>query len=281
MNQYSSYKTLEYSRFCDFLVISIMKRNYFYVYITLCFGLFTACNSSDELEIKTPKPAVNVIELLTQAKPLFHQREDLKKLREAVKTLSDGRSGEQRNFELESTYAKYSYFLAKYSDDEKEAEKSLKDGVAAAQIALRLKPEKPDGYFWYGANLGEQSRRSPITVGISSVGEIKNVMNKVIEIQPDFEGGSAYDVLAQVELATRMTGGSAEKAVEFLEKGLSLDKTNYYLNLHLVEAYLAVKKDNEAKKQLDLVLKMPTNPDYVAEFADIMKQAKKLKETRF
>ncbi len=258
-----------------------MKRNYFYVYITLVFCLFVACDSSDELEIKTAKPAVNVTELLTKAQPLFRQREDLKKLREAVKTLSNGRSGEQRNFELESTFAKYSYFLAKYSDDEKEAEKSLKDGIVAAQIALRLQPDKPDGHFWYGANLGEQARRSPITVGISSVGEIKNLMNKVIEIQPNYEGGSAFDVLGQIELATRMTGGSAEKAVEYFENGLSQDKTNYYLNLHLVEAYLAVKKDDAAKKQLDLVLKMPTTPDFKAEFVDIMKQAKKLQETRF
>jgi tetratricopeptide (TPR) repeat protein len=258
-----------------------MKRNYFYVCITLCFCLFAACNSSDELEIKTSQPAVNVSELLTQAKPLFQQREDVAKLREAIKILARGRSGEQRDFELESTFAKYSYFLAKYSADEKEAEKSLKDGIAAGKIALRLQPEKADGHFWYGTNLGEQARRSPITVGIGSVSEIKSLMNKVIEIQPNFEGGSAFDVLGQIELATRMTGGSAEKAVEYFEKGLSQDKTNYYLNLHLVEAYLAVKKDDAAKKQLDLVLKMPTTPNFKAEFVDIMKQAKKLQETRF
>jgi tetratricopeptide (TPR) repeat protein len=258
-----------------------MKRNYFYACLTLCFCIFAGCNSSDDSDVQIQKAPVNVAELIEQAKPLFRQREDANKLRDAVKTLAKGRSGEQRNFELETTFAKYSYFLAKYSEDEKEAEKALKDGAAAGQIAMRLEPNKPNGHFWYGANLGEQARRSPVTVGIASVGEIKKLMNKVIELQPDYEGASAYDVLAQVELATRMTGGSAEKAIEYLEKGLSLDKSNYYLNLHLVEAYLAVKKDDAAKKQMDLVMKMPKDPDFIAEYLDIQKLAKKLKETRF
>ena len=70
-----------------------------------------------------------------------------------------------------------------------------------------MEPDKPDGYFWYGANLGELARRSPITVGIKSVADIQQAMNKVIEIDPGYQKASAYDALAQIELQTTMTGG--------------------------------------------------------------------------
>ncbi len=129
--------------------------------------------------------------------------------------------------------------------------------------------------------MGEQAKRSPITVGIKSTGEIRELMNKVIEIQPNYQGASAFDALAQLELATRITGGKAEKAVEYLEKGIEYDKENGYLHLHLAEAYLAVGKDAEAKKKLEYVLKMKMNPEFEIEHIEIQNAAKKMLDSKF
>ncbi|MBK7708734.1 MAG: hypothetical protein IPJ30_24015 [Acidobacteria bacterium] len=55
-------------------------------------------------------------------------------------------------------------------------------------------------------------------------------MNKVIELDPKYQGASAYDALAQVELSTtRMMGGKPEKAVEYLEKALELKGEHVHL----------------------------------------------------
>ena len=78
-----------------------------------------------------------------------------------------------------------------------------------------------------------------------------------------------------------MTGGKAEKAVELLEKALEMEKDNTGLRLHLAEAYLAVEKEAEARKQLDLLLQMKPNPDYVPEYNEDVSNAKKMLETRF
>lgn len=144
-----------------------------------------------------------------------------------------------------------------------------------------MEPEKPDGHFWYGANLGELARKSPITVGLGSIGEIRDAMNKVIELQPDYQGASAYDALAQLELATRIRGGSAEKAVEYLEKALMIEKENTNVRLHLAEAYLAVNKDAEAKEQIDYLLQMKPNPEYMPEYNEAVEKAKRMLATRF
>ena len=106
-------------------------------------------------------------------------------------------------------------------------------------------------------------------------------MNKVVEIQPDYQSASAYDALGQLELATRLKGGDAKKAVELLEKGLQMAPDNTNIRIHLAEAYLAVKRDADARKQLDHLLQMKPHPEYVPEYREAVEKAKKLIETNF
>ena len=106
-------------------------------------------------------------------------------------------------------------------------------------------------------------------------------MNKVIEIQPGYQSSNAYDALAQVEMETRLYGGSADKAIELLEKALQTEKNNADLRLHLAEAYLAVKKPVEARHQLDLLLQIKPDPEYVPEHDEAVEEAKKMIKNKF
>jgi hypothetical protein len=78
-----------------------------------------------------------------------------------------------------------------------------------------------------------------------------------------------------------MIGGSAEKAVELLEKGIELEKFNGETRVHLAEAFLALNKSGDAKRQLEYVLEMKPNPAYMPEYAQQVEKAKKLLDTRF
>ena len=69
--------------------------------------------------------------------------------------------------------------------------------------------------------------------------------------------------------------------MEYLEKALELEKDNTYIYLHLAEAYLAVNREADAKKQLDYLLKMKPNPDYLPEYKETTERAKELLKTRF
>ncbi len=255
---------------------------YVFITIVITWWALASCSSdraaSKQAERVSPE---DVSRALSDSEELFKQREDLDKLKAAIKAVGAVRDPDNRNYQVEWTFAKYNYFLGKYSTDEKESEEALKQGRDAGKIASRVDPQKPDGYFWYAANLGELSRRSPITVGLRAVGDIKEAMNKVVELQPDYQGASAYDALAQVELATRLKGGNAQKAVELLEKGLGLAKENTNIRLHLAEAYLAVKRDTDARKQLDYLLQMKPDPEYMPEYRECVEKARKLIQTNF
>jgi tetratricopeptide (TPR) repeat protein len=226
--------------------------------------------------------ATAISDALSSSEKLFAQREDISKLREAVNLLAKARNPDQRNFEVEWKFAKYSFFLGKTESNEKDAIDAFEKGRDAGKIASRVDPSKPDGHFWFGANLGELSRISPVTVGLKSVDDIRETMNAVIAIQPDYQGASAYDALGQLEMKTRQfKGGKAEKAVEYFEKGLALAENNSNIRVHLAEAYFAVDRDGDAKKQLDVLLQMKPPPDYVVEHRAAVEEGKKLMGAKF
>jgi tetratricopeptide (TPR) repeat protein len=255
---------------------------YILITIVITWWALSACSSKSNADIPRMNVPPEVIQkALLDSDNLFKQRDDLDKLRLAIKALSEVRDADNRNYQVEWNYAKYNYFLGKYSPKEDEAESALEQGRDAGKIASKVTPEKPDGHFWYAANLGELSKKSPITVGLRSVDDIKQEMNKVLEIQPDYQGASAYDALGQVELMTRLKGGDAAKAVEYFEKGLQLAPDNTNLKLHLGEAYLAVKRDADARRQLDQLLAMKPNPEYMPEYRECVEKARKLIATNF
>ena len=261
-----------------------MKSSKLYILITIVITWWALPSCTTECKACGPHeqiPPEAIQKAISDSDTLFKQREDLDKLRTAIKTLAEVRDPDNRNYQVEWNYAKYNFFLGTHTPNEDEAETALEQGRDAGKIASRVDPQKPDGHFWYAANLGELSKRSPITVGLKSVDDIKQSMNKVLEIQPDYQGASAYDALGQVELMTRLKGGDAEKAVEYFEKGLQLAPDNTNLKLHLGEAYLAVKRDTEARQQLDQLLAMKPNPDYLPEYRECVDKAKKLIQTNF
>jgi len=244
---------------------SIKLYNFIAIVITLC--LLGGCSrraESNELAIAATSTTIG--DSLSKAEKLFSERSDISKLREAVNILGTARNPDQRNYEVEWKYAKYSYFLGKVEPTEKDAITAFEKGKDAGKIASRVDPQKPDGHFWYGANLGELGRISPVTVGIKSVDDIRESMNAVIAIDPGYQNGSAYDALGQLEMATRtLKGGTTAKAIEYYQKGLELSPDNANIRLHLAEALIAAKKDTEAKVQLNALFSLKPNPEYANE----------------
>ncbi len=261
-----------------------MKTSNVYILITIVITWWALTGCSSESTASNPPHLITseaIAGALDQSVQLFKEREDLGKLRTGIKSIGEVRDPDNRNYEVEWTYAKLNYFLGRFTTDEDEAERSFTEGRDAGRIASRIDPQKPDGHFWYAANLGELSKRSPITIGLRSVADVKESMNRVIELQPDYQSASAYDALGQVELATRVKGGDARKAVEYLEKGLTMAPFNPNIRLHLAEAYLAVKQDADARKHFDQLLEMKPDPDYMPEYRECVEKAKRLIKTNF
>ena len=243
--------------------------------------LLASCSRSPQHQNVGEPPRQDNTENLKQADELFKDREDIEKIKQARDLVAKVRKPDHHDYEVEWKFAKYSLFLGDKLTGDEEKQKAFEEGRDAGRIASRIKPDQPEGYFWYGANLAKLAQLSPVTVGYTAVDDIKEAMNNVIQIQPGYQGASAYDILAQVELNTRLFGGKASTAADLLEKAIAIESNNSNLRLHLAQAYLDEDKTKEAKEQLQYILKMQPDPDYIPEHKENVAEAKRLLATRF
>lgn len=255
----------------------------YYAFITVyLIALFATGCSPSSPPLPTPgEEAARISEAVSRADSLFPERSDFNKLKEQVDLLRRVRNPDNRDFDVEWRFSRASYYLGRFSKDGAEQDRAWEDGLRAGRVASRLRTDRPEGFYWAGANLGEQSIKNPVTTGIKAVPEIRELMGRVIAIDPAFEGGAAYDVLAQVELITGLIGGKPETAVEYLEKAVELGSRDPRTRLHLAEAYLAIGKVEESKRQLDFIFSLTPEKGMEAEYEQVLAKAKRMRQKRF
>jgi hypothetical protein len=215
---------------------------------------------------------------LAAAEPLYDQREELPKIRQAVALLRQARTADYGSYEAAWKLSRADYYLGEHTTDDSEREDIFREGIDAGKVAIQLQPNKADGHFWLGANYGGSGAHSTLA-SLSTVEDIRQEMETVLKLDEGYNSGSAYLGLGQLYLqAPRVLGGDSAKAISYLEKGLKFGANNALLRLRLAEAYAATNRDDDARKQIAVILSMNPQPGYVPEHNDGVAKAKKLQE---
>jgi hypothetical protein len=215
---------------------------------------------------------------ISEADQLYRQREDLSKVRQGVAFLRQARVADFGSYEAAWKLAKFDYYLGAHSTDDDERETAFREGIEAGKAAVQLGGDRPDGHFWLGANYGGSAEDS-VVAGLANVEDIQREMEAVLKIDEGYQAGSAYLGLGQLYLqAPGILGGDQQKAIAYLEKGLKFGHNNALLRLRLAEAYYAANRVGDARRQIDFILKMTPDPDYVAEQKEAANESKKLLE---
>lgn len=239
------------------------------------FCLATSCRSHAKVE----EPAANLppaAESIAQADQLYAGREDINNLRRGIIALGQARLADPSSFDAAWRLAKFDSYLATHTGNAAERDKAFREGVEAGKTAVRLQSERPEGHFWLGANYGESAQAGLL---LSTVDDIRNEMETVIRLDESYQNGSAYMVLGLVYLkAPAIAGGDPHKAVEEMEKGLRFGEGNAFLRLHLAEAYQAVGRTADARKQLEAILSMKPDQEYLPEYKEAAAAARQLQD---
>jgi len=243
------------------------------------FVTFAACRRQPPTSSDDARPSAPVsAELIQEADHLYAGRGDLMKVHQAIVGLRRASITEGGNYEVAWRLARLNYYFGSHSTHESEREKAFREGIEAGKLAVKLQDGKPDGHFWLGANYGGSAQDS-VLGGLSEVEEIRHEMETVIKLDERYQAGSAYMVMGQTYLqAPLLLGGDRYKAVEYLEKGLRFGPTNALLRLHLAEAYLAVNRKEDARKQLEALFAMKPDPEFIPEHNDAVALAHKLED---
>jgi tetratricopeptide (TPR) repeat protein len=247
-----------------------------------CAGLFVAllvlaaagCRSQQAVT-EAPVEKVSVPDLISQADKLYAQREDLTRIREGLAILRRARTAEPGNYDVLWRMAQYDYYLGAHTKEKDERNKAFDEGIEAGKAAVQLQDGKPEGHFWLGANYGGVAQAS-VLGGLAAIDDIREQMNAVLRTDESYQSGSAYMVLGQVELEAGRMMGDPELAVQYLEKGLKLGPNNPLLRLRLAQAYARVNRRDDARKQLDAILKLTPDPNYLPEHKEATDEARKM-----
>ena len=212
---------------------------------------------------------------IAQADQSYGQRDDLTRLEQGIVLLRQAATADPNSYDADWRLAKFNYYLATHTDGDYR-DRAFRDGIAAGKTAVQLEGGKPEGHFWLGANYGGSLESETIT-GLASIGDVRNEMETVIKIDEGYQDGSAYMVLGLLDLkAPRIVGGDPQRAVAEMEKGLQFGKTNAFLRLHLAEAYQAVGRISDAREQLNAILSMTPDPNYLPELKEAQAQANQM-----
>jgi len=255
-----------------------MKSFLIVVLLGFALFLFASCHRSANQEALAQQTATSSAQDVAQAQQLYNQRDDLLRLRQAIIALRQATTKDPGNYDAQWQLAKSNFYLATHTNDGNERDKAFQAGIAAGKAAVQLQNGKPDGHFWLGANYGGAAEHSAIQ-GLTTVNDIRSEMETVLHLDESYQNGSAYMVLGLVYLnAPAVVGGDPKKAVELMEKGLRYGEPNALLHLHLAEAYAKVGRKEDARKQLNVILSMTPDQNYLPEYKEASTEAHKLME---
>jgi len=178
-----------------------------------------------------------------------------------------------RDFESAWKLARVDYWLGTQGP-ESERRGALERGIEAGMHASQLEPSRPEGYFWTAANMGTLAESYGLRQGIKYRGPIKDALEKVLQLDPAFQEGSADRALGRWYLKVPgLFGGSKTKSEEHLRKSLTYDPNSTATLYFLAETLFAENRDAEARQELQKVLDAPIDPDWAPEDRDFKKKA--------
>jgi tetratricopeptide (TPR) repeat protein len=205
---------------------------------------------------------------MARADALWPLRGDLSKAQRAVELYKEVLAKDPQNVEALWKLARMHYWIGSHTQDKKAKLKVLQEGILYAKRAISLQEDCVDCHYWLGVNYGVYGEAKGVLKSLSLVEPIKEEMNRVIALDPDYRGGAAYRILGRLYFKLPwFAGGSKKESVRYLRKALQLDPKSFLTRVFLAETYLSMKKRDLAREHLLWVINAP-DPDDPADKED-------------
>jgi hypothetical protein len=247
------------------------------LYLTLLVAPCTVTGAGDVARAFTvPVSSAVLVQATEEPDALYARRTDLENVRRAATVWGEELQADPKNFEAAWKLSRAQYWLGTHDVDERR-KPALETGVDRARIAIAAAPGRPEGHFWLAANMGGLAESFGLRQGIRYRKPIREALEKVLEIDPAFQQGSADRALGRwYYKVPGLFGGSKKKSEEHLRRSLTYDANSTVSRFFLAETLLELDRDHEARAELRKVIDSPGTPGWEPEDAEWRARAKEL-----
>ena len=221
-------------------------------------------------------PAPAIARAQGDPEALYRDRTDPAKAQQAADIWNARVTANPRDFESAWKLARAYYWLGTQGPDA-QRRAALDRGTDAGKRASMIDPSKPDGFFWMAANMGALAESYGLRQGIKYRGAIKDALETVLRIDPNYIEGSADRALGRWYFKVPgLFGGSKKQSEEHLRKSLTYDPHSTATHFFLADTLFAMDRDAEARAELQKVMAAPIDPDWAPEDRDFKQKAQQL-----
>jgi tetratricopeptide (TPR) repeat protein len=215
--------------------------------------------------------------LIQQGDELYAQREDISKAEQAIKKYQEAIAKGENKYEAYWKIAKTLYYIGSHKKSKKDKKIVFSQGIYYAKKAVALEPEKPEGIFWLATLRGKYGEARGVLKSLFLVKPIMKGYRKVLELDPELEGGGAHRALGRVYYKLPgFAGGSKKKSLEHLLKSKEICPSNPLTRIYLADTYLALKEKEKARQELKELLNMEPDPRWIPETKELKELAKEM-----
>ena len=181
-----------------------------------------------------------------------------------------------KNFDVAWKLARADYWLGGHAPDA-ERRTFLENGIHAAESAVALRPDQPQGHFWIAANMGALAESFGLRAGLKYRGRIKDELEKVLQLDPQFQQGSADRALGRWYFKVPgLFGGSHKLSEQHLRQSLKYNPNSAATHFYLAELLLDDGRKSEATAELQRIIDAPLDPEWGPEDRDFKDKARTL-----
>jgi len=239
------------------------------LFVCLCFSLTLFPQEAEDL--------------IAQADELYNQMSDMATAQAALEKYRAALLKAENKYDAYWKIARILYFIGAHTENNKEKKNVFSQGIYNAKKAVALEPEKPDGYYWLGVNYGVYGEARGVLKSLFLVDDIKEAMNKVIEIDRSYEDGGPDRVMGRVYFKLPgFAGGDKKKSLEHLLKSIEYGPEDALTRVYLADTLLSQDEAEKAREELEYVLNMEDDSLWILDIDRSKKEAEELlKDKKF
>jgi hypothetical protein len=215
-----------------------------------------------------------------EADRLYAARENVQNAKRAADLWAAQLSSNPASFEAAWKLARADYWLGGHAP-ESERRALLENGIDAGRKAAAIARNRPEGHFWFAANMGALAESFGIRTGLKYRKPIKDELETVLRLDRAFQQGSADRALGRWYFKVPgLFGGSHTQAESHLRASLTYNPNSTASHFFLAELRLDDGRKEEARAELQKVLDAPPDPAWLPEDQEFKDKARQLLRRR-